>query len=34
MMELEEEFSIEFTNDEMMSFEKVGDVYEAIKQKI
>ena len=34
MMELEQEFSIEFSNDEMMSFKTVGNVYESIEKKL
>lgn len=34
MMKLEEEFSIEFTNDEMLSFTTVGDVLADIEKKL
>jgi acyl carrier protein len=34
MMELEEEFSIEFNNDEMLGFKTVKDVYLAIEAKV
>lgn len=31
---LEDEFNIEFTNDEMKNFVTVGDVYDAILRKV
>lgn len=34
MMELETAFSIEFTNDEMLGFETVGEVIKNIEQKV
>jgi len=34
MMELETAFNIEFTNDEMLGFETVGEVIENIKTKV
>lgn len=34
MMELETSFNIEFTNDEMLGFETVGEVISSIKEKV
>jgi acyl carrier protein len=34
MMKLEEEFKIEFTNDEMLSLKTVADLQHAIEQKL
>ena len=34
MMELEEEFGIEFSNDEMIEFKTVSDVYKSIEKKL
>ncbi len=34
MMRLEEEFNIEFTNDEMLSLKTVGDVQKTIEKKL
>lgn len=34
MMEFETTFNIEFTNDEMLSFETVGQVIESIQEKV
>lgn len=34
MMELETAFNIEFTNDEMLGFDTVGEVIENIKAKV
>ncbi len=34
MMELETTFNIEFTNDEMLGFETVGEVIDNIKSKV
>ena len=34
MMELETAFNIEFTNDEMLGFETVGEVVESITTKV
>lgn len=34
MMEIEDEFHIEFENDEMVGFKTVGDVYKAIENKL
>ena len=34
MMDIEEEFKIEFDNDEMVGFKSVGDVVRAVEEKI
>jgi acyl carrier protein len=34
MMEFESTFNIEFTNDEMLSFETVGQVIDSIQEKV
>ncbi len=34
MMDIEEEFKIEFDNDEMVGFKSVGDVVHAVEEKI
>jgi acyl carrier protein len=34
LMEMEEKYSIEFSNDEMLSFTKVQDIVTAIEKKI
>lgn len=34
LMEIEEEFGIEFSNDEMVALKTVGDVYTVIESKI
>ncbi len=34
MMKIEEEFNIEFTNDEMLGFTTVGDVAQDIEKKL
>lgn len=34
LMSIEEELGVEFSDDEMMSFKTVGDVFEAIEKKV
>lgn len=34
LMSIEEELKIEFSDDEMMSFHSVGDVFDAIEKKV
>lgn len=34
MMDIEDEFGIQFENDEMVGFKTIGDVYSAIEKKL